>query len=488
MPQIVINAQNIAQIAGYGACCDGPFLVPRQAALPSGVSHLAGDRGAALIGVLLLLMLMSGLAAALAVSGRTETLVVRNHQSSAQALAAAEGGLNHTVAVALSFLADWKANGYISVGAAVDALLADATLLEPGITLGSRIALPGTVAEYETLIMDEDDPARGADATDLTLDDDDTNDEDGTADNDSNHSLIVHSVGYTRDGASAVVEGIIAPLPLPAVLVNGDVEIDGNATITGRGGSAHSNADMEVDGNALVSGDATASGAYEQDGNATVGGLAKGGKPMIDTPTIRASDYRPNADFILTEGGRVTLPDATILCDASDDEDACEASYGWKFAGGNGWELENANRAGTFYVEGDVDVNGNVGSDASPLAVTIVSEGSIDINGNPVLTPETPELMLVADGDVRITGNFTMSPAAEGQILVREQARVEGNAAIAGQIIIEDADHDEAEEEGWHRDHDDITDDNRIRGNADITYNTKLATGTYVVTGWRHVR
>ena len=87
------------------------------------------ERGTALVGVLLLLMMMTALASALAVSGRTETLVARNHQTAAQARAAAEAGLNRAAQVAITWLAQWP-NTYANVYEAVDALLADPTLLD----------------------------------------------------------------------------------------------------------------------------------------------------------------------------------------------------------------------------------------------------------------------------------------------------------------------------------------------------------------------
>ncbi len=81
------------------------------------------ERGSALIGVLLLLMMMSALAAALGVSGQTETLISRNQRAAAQAQAAAEAGLNHAVELATTYIFEWKANGFPDADAAIDALL-----------------------------------------------------------------------------------------------------------------------------------------------------------------------------------------------------------------------------------------------------------------------------------------------------------------------------------------------------------------------------
>src|SRR5688572_17532617 len=100
----------------------------------------SSERGSALIGVLLLLMMMSALAGALTVSGHTETLVARNHQTAAQARAAAEAGLNHATEVVLAWLLSWKDNGFPNVDTALDTLLAgveaDAAYLD-GITFSN---------------------------------------------------------------------------------------------------------------------------------------------------------------------------------------------------------------------------------------------------------------------------------------------------------------------------------------------------------------
>lgn len=71
---------------------------------------------------------MLGVTAALTVSGRTKTLVVRIYQSAAEARAAAEAGLNHGVQVLVTYLRTIPPG---TVAGALDALLADASVLEP---------------------------------------------------------------------------------------------------------------------------------------------------------------------------------------------------------------------------------------------------------------------------------------------------------------------------------------------------------------------
>lgn len=452
----------------------------------------ANERGAALVAVLLLLMVMSALAAALAVSGRTETLIVRNYQSAAQAQAAAEAGLTHAVQVVITHLAQWRQNGFASVDEALDALLLgpdgaggtaatnadNGSLTALGIPLGTRLAIPGTVrAEYEAVLMDEDDPNRD-DPTQLLDDDDATNDEDGDPLSDANRTLVLRSVGYAGNNTVAVMEALISPgSDLPAVLTNDDLRIDNNPVIQGLMGSVHTNGDLRINGNPTISGDATASGTYDESGNPAIGGTATGGVEDMAVPAVDASEYLSLADFILTSDGTLTLPNGTVLCDGSDDTDACQDDYGWKFNHSNGWELENSQARGTYYIEGDVKVNGNPGSASDPVQITIIAEGSIEINGNPHLTPETPELMFVTDGDLRIGGNFEMPLSSPAQILVHEQLRINGNAVIAGQVLVEDA-----------ADLDNLVTENRIQGNPTIVYDGGLARGAYTVTSWRAIR
>src|SRR5919106_6600583 len=83
-----------------------------------------GERGSALIAVLLLLMMMTGLVAALALGSQTENYISRNQNSGAVAQAAAEAGLNHAVELAVTYIFEWKANGFGNYGEAGDALVA----------------------------------------------------------------------------------------------------------------------------------------------------------------------------------------------------------------------------------------------------------------------------------------------------------------------------------------------------------------------------
>jgi cytoskeletal protein CcmA (bactofilin family) len=448
-----------------------------------------GERGSALVGVLLLLLMMSALAAALGVSGHTETLVARNHQSAAQAEAAAEAGLNRAVQVTIAYLREWEANGFADVAAALNGLLLgpdgasgttatdadNGSLADLGIPLGTRVAVPGsTTAQYEARVMDEDDPARGVVPSVALIS------ENGNALLDANNRLLIRAIGYAQDNTTVVLEATLSPIELPAIVVDGDLTISGNPTIQGTEGSVHANGDLTISGSPSVQENATASGTYTSTGNPTVGGTSGGGGAELALPVVRAIDHRSKADYILTSGGLLTTPNGTVLCNASVVNDACKNVYAWEYQGANGWRINgNSNSAGegTWYVEGKATISGNPGSGADPLAITIIAEGSIQISGNPDLTPSYPELTFVTDGDLKISGVLEVPLTAEGKMLVHEQLHISGNPALSGQILVENAPSV-----------DNLVTGNSISGNPTITYNGTLGMDMFTVTGWREVR
>jgi cytoskeletal protein CcmA (bactofilin family) len=445
-------------------------------ALHAAVAERPGERGSALLAVLLLLMMMSALVAALSVNGRVETAISRNQRSATQAQVAAEAGLNHAVELATTFVFQWKTNGFADADAAIAALLlgpdgaigtvaADAdngslgTRTGIGVTeelpIDTRLAITGGIdAEYEAFLLDDD-----ADAPD----------EDGDPYTDANRTLILRATGYAEDDTKVVLEAVIAPLELGAVVVNGDLDISGNVTIDGTEGSVHANGDLDITGgSASITGDITASETY-------TGSLAgTGSSPELPLPEIRASDYLAFADFILTSTGTMTDPVGTVLCTAA----AMTSCNSWNFNAGV-WSISTTATSGTYYVEGGVAVTGSPGTEGSPIQLTIIAEGSIDISGSPDFAADTPELLFVTDGDLEISGGLDSgNPLTfSGQMLVHEQVKISGNPALGGQLIVENAPSVDT-----------LVTQNDISGNPTITYNGGLGTGTLSVQGWRDVR
>ena len=389
-------------------------------------------------------------------------------------------------------LRDWQTNGFASASAAMSDLLlgpddqggtaatdADNGSLEvlgiprPPATL-NLVGLPGIT--YEARVFDEDDPARGL--TLFAADQTRIGEPTGDVVSDENTRIVVRAIGYATNGAVATIEATIAPVVLPAIVTNGDLTISGNASVTGTEGSVHANGDLTLSGNAAITKDATSSGGYSASGSVVVGGAYGESQPLMTVPSVRASDHLSKADFILTSGGTLTPPEGAVICDASADNDACEdIGYGGEYEGASGWKL-NGNHAsiiaGTYYVEGGVDISGNQGSTLDPLEVTIIAEGSIDVSGNVDLVPDYPGLLFVTDGDLEASGNFVAN-TTEGQMLVHEQVELTGNVTLAGQLLVEDAANAS-----------NLVTANSISGNAMQAYNGGLAGPIdFTVTAWR---
>ena len=464
----------------------------------STLAHRAHEeQGIALIGVLLLLVIVSASTAALAVSGRTDIAISRNHEMATQAQVAAEGGLNHALDVTLTFLGQWQANGFATPSAAMTGLLlgpnnlsgtaatdADNGSLEAtGIPRPpARLTLAGTLgSQYEARIFDDDDPARGVTPTAADLLRITENNQPTT---DGNTQIVVQAVGYATDGSITRLEATITPVPVPAILCNGRLAVNGNPSIQGTNGSIHSNDELYISGNPTISQNATASGVYTESGNPDIGGAYGGGLPTLPVPPIRAIDYKPQADYILTSAGTMTDQGGGVICNAWADNDACKtAGYMWKFEGASGWNIADTvvgalGDNSTYYLETDAKMSGNPGNLADPLNITIITEGTLEISGNPTLEADTPGLLFVSDKDLAIAGNVTQV-GAEAGILVHEQFKMAGNpSALAGYILIEDA----ADVTG-------LVTENMISGNPSITSsNGSTMISGFTVSGWREDR
>jgi hypothetical protein len=302
--------------------------------------------------------------------------------------------------------------------------------------------------------------------------------EDGNAFGDNNNRLLVRAVGYATDGTQLTLEVTIRQVGLPAILTDGDLNISGNPSVLGTMGSIHTNEDLSINGNPTIARDATASDTYTTSGNPTVGGIASGGMPTVNVPPVRAIDYRPLADFVLTSAGQLTTLAGGVLCDASSNNNACRAAYGWIFDGPNGWKIsDNSAADGTFFAETAVKISGNPGSPADPWDITIFAQGSIDVSGNPDVKPETAGYLFVTDGDLEISGGLDMAAGFEGQLLVHEQIKLNGNPTIFGNIVIEDSPSVS-----------NLVTQNAISGNATVSYNGSGGGATFAIGAWREVR
>lgn len=137
------------------------------------------------------------------------------------------------------------------------------------------------------------------------------------------------------------------------------------------------------------------------------------------------------------------------------------SSTGWSHSSGKWGILTNNNAANghNFYVVGrnnypgssnggSVELNGNVGGNGSPLAVTIFCTGSISVRGNTNITAnlrnlQTPNLppfvqidaLLFAVEDIQVRGDFSASIDFTGITYAGEAVDLSGNGSINGQVV-----------------------------------------------------
>jgi cytoskeletal protein CcmA (bactofilin family) len=296
---------------------------------------------------------------------------------------------------------------------------------------------------------------------------------------DANKRVVVFATGYGPGGTVTTLEAIVGPMILPAVITNGNLTIDGNVDIEGTNGSVHSNANLTMNGTtADITEDCTSSGTFTGSaGNCS--GYAGGSRPTITVPNVAASDYFTQSTYILHSNGTIERrSDNAILCNASSDANACkDAGYGWMFSAGT-WNLGSTEPLnGAYYAEGNVGVSGSPGSGGTPVQITIIAEGWIDISGSPEFQPFLPETFIVTNQDLKIDGSLSTPVTVEGQILVREQIHIAGNAELAGQVIVQDASNTCT-----------LVTANSISGSVTITYNGMVGTNNFEVLAWKEVR
>jgi len=191
---------------------------------------------------------------------------------------------------------------------------------------------------------------------------------------------------------------------------------------------------------------------------------------------------------------------------------------GWSYSGGN-WGLNNPpaaniipsstpsqvspanNNAYTFYVVGAdnypttqnggyVKITGNVGSDTSPVELTVFATSSIELGGTPNMqahlkasTPELPpydkpSILFVCVEDLKSNGDLDISSRFNGIIYLGEQFDLSGNGRFDGQVLGKNNTHVNGSP----------VDSNKIWGHFDLTLNTGGMIGTVKIISWRQIK
>jgi hypothetical protein len=275
-----------------------------------------GERGAALIMALLTLALLLALTMGISLTAISELGVSSTYSSQTIALEGAEAGLNH----AASLVSNYK-------GADFTALLAlRPSPLSTDYMTGNNPFVTANAASFATgcVMIDPEIPARGFQLRDgvtgavvpdvyyrvSLIDDEPTtstavvkvpnfnpagySEMTGVNPNDAaidkNNRLVIYSTG-TYANASVTLEGWIAFLPFPALSANQNIEISGNAQITGAYGGVHSNGSIVENGSGWwVEQTVTATGTLTGDFVGQVGGYYGGNQPPLELPPFVTRD------------------------------------------------------------------------------------------------------------------------------------------------------------------------------------------------------
>ncbi len=459
----------------------------------------ASERGIALIVVLLLMAVLSGLATGFAMTGQVEVQMGTNEVYYAGARAAAEAGLNRAIVeitgtTTTNYLAG--ADNLVSTNP-TDPVNADNGSL--AFILGAGPYPVGTSGQYSYNLEILDDDNDLLYETALTPTQVAAMGEDDFDYTNINDRFILRATGNGPNGTTIKIGRIIettvttnppstnTTLANPAILVNGNFEMNGVIAVTGLSGGVHANGNLLKTGNSgTVTGSATASGTFAANPVGwTAAGATGGGRPTINVPNIQAADYMNLADYKLTTVGGVGVVQtwngsAWATCTTA----ACKGTD-WSYSGGT-WSSGKNPAAATYYIEGNVDVGPTSGS--SNKAVSVIATGDINVHGNAKLTPENVQkLQFVCNGDLDMEGTIDLDDptTVEGQILVRGQFDAGGNMEFQGRVMVQDV-------AGAGN----LVTDNRIHGGVVFTYNGTLGaistttvipgTTTFVnnVTGW----
>lgn len=428
--------------------------------------NIRSEKGVALVIVLLLLAVMAGLTTGLTLNGQTEIAMASNELHYAGARAAAEAGLNRAIEQVIADTAtDLMATKTVPV-------------------IGNGPFDLNTEYSYSFEIVDDDDPDLYPSA--LTADQLATMGEDGDPDVDVNNRMILRSIGTGPKGTQVTLGRILSSTEIPdlpteetiitdpAVLVNGDLSIAGNARILGAEGNVHANGNITGGGSEEITGDLTATGTIDDD--LTAGGAVAENMSPITVPEIKASDYFNLADYVLASDGTIKIASTMATCTK-----ACPTGWTWTAATSTWSASGSMPTSATYYVQGSVSMHGT-GKSASFTKLSLIAEGSITLTGNGKFKPENgAAIQFVTNGDFELGGTVDADDSVDmdGQIMVREQMKIYGNSEFQGRVMVENRDsatnaYDAVTNPNGRKGASTVA-SNSLAGNMTITYNGSLS-------------
>ena len=426
------------------------------------------EEGIALLTTLFALGIITLLGLALTATGMIEVKISGNERQSTNVLYVADAGLVHAQGIIFSENPDFTTLLQTGDGTACNGDELSTGFTDPITAIGAGGHAFGADDRYEVRVCDDPDET------------------DADPDVDTNARILVRSIGFGRDGATATVEMVIGVIPFPGIVTGGPLRIDGSPVINGPGGGIHTNSDLDVNGNPQMEQFANASGSISVGGSISTGPPPVYGdspadtsdsEPPLDLPDINPADFIGMADFVITFSGGSCFTNGIpgLPFDWSCDP------------GGNRIVAGNDIPPGTYHTTGNVNISGNPGEGVGGISLTILADGYVEISGNPEMNPALTtggiSYGVVAGTDLKVNGS--PSNPYTGVYYCRHQLDFSGNPEITGMVIALDDDDFGTPTNIVVREGDGFM---KISGNPTIT---TVATGVFttkVVAGWREVR
>jgi len=283
--------------------------------------------------------------------------------------------------------------------------------------------------------------------------------------------IYMRSVGFGPRGSRSAVELTLGAAAMPAVVVEGNLEVKGNPTVTGPAGSIHANGSLLLSGNpcthvyyASVNG-TTESGNVQGGTGCTAADVdARPYSPRINIPKLDAYTValQAQAAGVLVRtliGKDAVAPDGTTPCTTNggcaytglpagpagsgiaSTLSATAIPAGWSYSNNPSktWRTQGGTQAGTYFVIGNASVTANTGGvSGGAVALSVLATGSISANGNPDVVPHATvpfigPILMIAGYDLDLGATF--DAWYEGLFYARHQLDIKGSPTLNGQVI-----------------------------------------------------
>jgi hypothetical protein len=369
-----------------------------------------------------------------------------NRVDAATALRLAHSAETHAIAVLRHRMKDTTFNRLLR-GYDNTENTSDDGLLAGYPTLGDSLGIP-----VEGVVM----PGFGTYYVKIT---DDPRETDGLPFSDTNKRLLLTCRGVATGGSMAEINVVVANFSVPALAVEGNLEISStmSATSTGACGGIHANGNITGGGKTTVSTAVTATGSIDH----TVIGTKLPNQPPLEIPDLNPSDF----------------------CGPTGDN--------WKYIGSGSsnyssgtWKpgvlpLSGHPTSVTYCVTGNVEFQSDFGSQSLPKNVTVIASGSIKVGGKKIwMTAAHPDdIVLMAGGDLDLQGDAGFT----GMIYAGGQCYISGKPYITGQFMCKNKDPHPGED--WVQ----LSDGKGLLISGDATFNftcNSMLSSVFGVVAW----